>query len=1055
MSNTQTQRDWENPQVTGRNRELTHVPWGAYADEAGARTADRRASPFVKSLNGDWAFHWAPRPEAAPDGFQNPAFDDRAWTRLAVPGNWQIQGDYDPPIYTNVAYPFQPDPPRVPADNPTGCYRTSFTIPESWNGRDVFITFESVDSAMTLWLNGVEVGYSQDSRLPAEFNITALLQPGTNTLAVRVLRYCDGTYLEDQDYWQMSGIQRDVTLFAKPRVHLRDFTVRTIFDGDYRDATLQVRAYAALPPGRPATMPSGQIAYSAVAGWQVEAMLYDAAGTPVLAAPLKASLAATSGLYGAAEDEAGSAWFATAVAAPRQWTAETPYLYTLVLTLRSPAGEAVDIESSRVGFRQVEIKDGMVLLNGRRLVVRGVDRHEFNPWRGRAVTEADMRADILLMKQLNFNAVRTSHYPNDPRWYDLCDEYGICLVDEANLETHGMEALLSRDPAWSCAYLERATRMVLRDRNHASVLFWSLGNESGCGPSHAAMAAWIRQYDPTRPVQYESGYPGPAISDVLVPMYPNLDWVRRELARPDERRPMIMCEYAYAKGNSTGNFRKFWDLVDELPRFQGGFIWDWADKALPKRLPDGRMAWLYGQPGLEPVDVERMCLNGVVGPDLVPHPAAWEIKKVQAPVSVTATDAGAGRLVVRNKYHSLSLSHLALMWELREDGATLQSGCVETLDAAPGATQAVELPVAKPGLKAGAEYWLVVRFVLKQAAPWAPAGHEVAWEQFKLSWAVPATVAAPRGTGTIALERKGDAIRIRGAGFEHEVGAVDGLWRSFQTAVGELLQSGPSECFYRALTDIDLLIGGGGYGCAWRQAGLDRLTRQATSVEAAVLGKTAVFLKVVARLTTPDGTEAFVTETGYTFTAGGDVVMDVMVVARLELPTVARIGVAMALPAGFDQLTWYGRGPWENYVDRKDAAMVGVYRCPVSETLTPYVFPQENGGREDVRWATLTDRKGAGLMILGMPAIHLTAQHVRLEDLDKAQHAHELVPRPETVVHIDGRHMGLGGDTGWMRNVHPEYRIGPGCHRYRVRFRAIGAADDPAAIGRTAVDGFA
>ena len=918
----------------------------------------------------------------------------------------------------------------------------------------MFITFESVDSALTLWVNGGEVGYSQDSRLPAEFNITAFIKPGTNTLAARVLRYCDGTYLEDQDYWQMSGIQRDVTLFAKPRVHLRDFTVRTVFDCEYRDATLQVRAYAAIPPGRPHSTPGGMIVYSQVVGWQIEAMLYDVAGTPVLAAPLKAPLASTSPMYGAAKDEAGSAWLETAVSAPRQWTAETPYLYTLVLTLRNPADEVVDIESCRVGFRQVEIKDGMALLNGRRLVVRGVDRHEFNPWHGRAVTEADMRADILLMKQLNFNAVRTSHYPNDPRWYDLCDELGLCLVDEANLETHGIESLLSKDPAWACAYLERATRMVLRDKNHASVLFWSLGNESGYGPNHAAMAAWVRQYDPTRPVQYESGYPGSAISDVLVPMYPDLDWVRRELARPDERRPMIMCEYAYAKGNSTGNFRKFWDLVDELPRFQGGFIWDWSDKAMPKRLPDGRTAWLYGEPGLEPRDTERMCLNGVVGPDLVPHPAAWEIKKVQAPVSVTAADAGAGKFVVRNKYHSLSLAHLAMLWELREDGATLQHGCLDTLDAAPGTAQAVALPVARPELKAGAEYWLILRFVLKQTTPWAPAGHEVTWEQFKLSWSIPAPVALSRPAGTITLERKGDELRIRGGAFEHVMGATDGLWHSFKADVGELLQVGPSECFYRAATDIDLLAGGGGYACEWRETGLDRLTRHVTGVEAAALGKAAAYVKVGARLMTPQGAEALVTETGYTFTECGEVVMDALVVARLSLPTIARIGVVMTLPAGFDQLTWYGRGPWENYVDRKDAAMVGVYRCPVSATLTPYVFPQENGGREDVRWATLTDRKGAGLMILGLPTVHLSAQNVRLEDLDRALHAHELAPRPETVVHIDGRHMGLGGDTGWMRNVHPEYRIGPGGHRYRVRFQAIAASDDPVAIGRTVLEGF-
>ncbi|MEI6788988.1 MAG: glycoside hydrolase family 2 TIM barrel-domain containing protein [bacterium] len=1029
------QQDWECPQITGRNREQTHVPWGAYADEAGALKGDRRASPFVKSLNGNWAFHWAPGPNAVPSEFWNPDFDDRVWTRLAVPGNWQLQGNYDAPIYTNIAYPFQPDPPHTPEHNPTGCYRTSFTMPEAWRGRDIFLTFESVDSAFHIWVNGCEVGYSEDSRLPAEFNITPFIRPGENTLAVRVLRYSSGTYLEDQDYWQMSGIQRDVTLFAKPRVHVRDFTVTTLFDHHYHDATLQVRAYVSMPPGRPTSLLSGSIVYPQYAGWQVEAMLYDH-GVPVFAAPVRAPLAQTSPMYANTRDEAGSAFIEVPVTAPKKWTTETPHLYTLVLTLRDPSGASVDFESCRVGFRQVEIKDGVILLNGRRLVVRGVDRHEFNPWRGRAVTEADMRADILLMKQLNFDAVRTCHYPDDPRWYDLCDEYGVCLVDEANLETHGLEALLSKDPAWACAYLERAMRMVLRDKNHASVLFWSLGNESYYGPNHAAMAAWVRHYDPSRPVQYESGYPGAAISDILVPMYPNLDWVRRELARPDERRPMVMCEYAYAKGNSTGNFRKFWELVDELPRFQGGFIWDWADKALPTSLPEGRTGWLYGQAGLEPENVERMCLNGVVGPDLVPHPAAWEIKKVQAPVAVTAPDAAAGKIVVKNKYHSLTLAHLALLWELRENGETLQTGRIESLVAGPGENQCIDLPLIRPTVKAGAEYWLVVRVMLKQASPWAQAGHEITWEQFLLPWSIPAPVAIVQAKGTITLDRKGTNLLIRGGGFEHVVGTEDGLWQSFKTAAGELLQSGPTECFFRAPTDIDLSTGQGGYAYAWRQAGLDRLTRQVTAVDAGMLGKGTVYVKVGSHLTAPDGTEAFVCETGYTFSEDGAVLLDAMVTARLPLATLPRIGVELTLPAGFDQLTWYGRGPWENYVDRKDAAMVGVYNCPVSETLTPYIFPQENGGREDVRWATLTNGKGAGLMISGMPHFHLTAQHVRTEDLDKALLAHELVSCPETVVHIDGWHMGLGGDTGWQQNVHPEYRITPGCYRYRVRFQA-------------------
>ncbi|HOS42617.1 MAG TPA: glycoside hydrolase family 2 TIM barrel-domain containing protein, partial [Armatimonadota bacterium] len=508
--------DWENVQVLERNRELTHVPLGAYPDAETARRADRRASPYVLSLNGVWKFHLVDSPLRVPAGFAEDDFDVAGWDDLPVPSNWQLFDYPDRPIYTNWHYPFPPNPPFVPAHNPTGCYRRAFTLPERWAGRETFLVLESVDSACYVWVNGTEVGYSQDSRLPAEFNITPYLRPGENTVAVQVMRYCDGTYLEDQDYWQMSGIQRDVFLYSKPAAHLRDFTVRTTFDADYRDATLYVAAYLSEVPD--------------LEQYRVSVMLYDADGEPVFAEPILTPVKAHSPMYGGLADERGCAKLEQRVAAPRQWSAETPYLYTLVLALLDADGNALDFESSRVGFRQLEITDRMVRINGRRLVVRGVDRHEHHPERGRALTDEDMRREIIQMKRLNFNAVRTSHYPDHPRFYDLCDEYGIYVVDEANLETHGVEAQLSKDPAWALAYLQRAVRMALRDKNHPSVCFWSLGNESYYGPHHAAMAAWLRLYDPTRPVQYESGYPGPAVSDILVPMYGRIPWLHEVLA---------------------------------------------------------------------------------------------------------------------------------------------------------------------------------------------------------------------------------------------------------------------------------------------------------------------------------------------------------------------------------------------------------------------------------------------------------------------------------------------------------------------------------------------
>jgi len=487
-----TLRDWENPLITGRNKRPGHVPLGGYPSVEQALTCNRKSSSNVRLLNGTWKFHLAPNPEEVPANFQDEAYDASDWEDIMVPGNWQLQGFDDIPIYTNVVYPFPPDPPYVPTANPTGCYRSTFMLDPAWQDRNIYLSFESVDSAFYLWVNGLEVGYSQDSRLPAEFDITPFIHPGENTLAVQVMRYSDGSYLEDQDMWLLSGIQRDVILYAKPKVSLQDFIVRTELDNRYEDATLHIEGQ--LTPGPVSS------------DYTFEVMLYDQADRPLFEQPLSARFSDRA-LY--RPGKKGWAAVSQAVINPHKWTAETPYLYKLVLTLKNKEGEAIDFESCRVGFRQVEIKDGLILLNGKRLVLRGVNRHEHHPERGRALTEDDMRTEIQLMKQFNFNAVRTSHYPDDPFWYDLCDEYGIYLIDETNLETHGLWDELSNDPLWLHAYMERATRMVLRDKNHPSILFWSLGNESGCGTNHVAMKAWMRAYDPTRFVHYESGAPVP------------------------------------------------------------------------------------------------------------------------------------------------------------------------------------------------------------------------------------------------------------------------------------------------------------------------------------------------------------------------------------------------------------------------------------------------------------------------------------------------------------------------------------------------------------------
>jgi beta-galactosidase len=1047
-------KDWEDPQVVGINKRQGHAPMGAYADEQSALSGERGRSPFVRSLNGAWRFHLAARPEAVPQGFQQTDFDDTAWDAITVPGNWQLQGFADNPIYTNVAYPFQPNPPYAPEENPTGCYRTTFTVPPEWAERRVILLFEAVDSAFYAWVNGELAGYSQDSRLPAEFDVTALVKSGENVVAVQVMRYSDGSYLEDQDFWHMSGIQRDVTLYSKPKVALEDFVVRTTFDDRYLDAELSIEAQITRVPW--------------MSSYHVEAMLYDEQGQRVFANPLVIPVSNHTSYMLPITRKTAAAIGTVHVDQPRHWTAETPYLYRLVLTLRSAEGEALDFESCRVGFRQVEIKNSLILVNGRRLVIRGVDRHEHHPLRGRALTTEDMRREIILMKQLNFNTVRTSHYPDHPAWYDLCDEYGMYLIDETNLETHGLNSELSNNPLWLNAYMERSARMCLRDRNHASVIMWSLGNESGCGPHHAAMAAWLRMADPTRLVHYEGGRFQPEISDVFSVMYPDLDQIRSLLADPNEKRPVIMCEYAYAKGNSTGNFFKFWDLVDKEPRFQGGCIWDWNDKAILKTLPNGETFYAYGgdfgpdfnyslfyQINEDP----QMCCNGIVGPDLTPHPGAWEVKKVQAPLSVSvrqAKDLLAGKLKVWNKHLALDLDYLAIRWELVEDGLVIQSGELAPMALAPGEKDILHVPFSQPEtLTPGAEYCLNVSFVLLADSAWASAGHEVYGEQFRVPFNVPAQPVSRReDMAELAIVENDERLAVEGRDFLLLFSKAEGRIIAFHAAGRDLFVSGPLEQYYRAPTDHDLLMGNPRAAIhKWRAAGIDRLQRSVLSFEWTQLAAQEVVVRIRSRVQAAGQPEGIDSQVTYDIFGDGQVLVDNKVVVAESLPFLPRIGLELTLPAGFERLVWYGRGPQENYCDRKLGAALGIYTSSVDEQFTPYVYTSESGGKEDARWLALLDEEGCGLQVIGSDLLHFDALHYTVKDLEQAGHPYELTRLAETILHLDGWHMGVGGDDGWHAPVHAEFLINPGRYQYSFRLKPVRAGEDLATAARKKLEG--
>ncbi len=1011
--------DWDNPELVARNKQPGHATLVPYPDEAMALAGERYASPYLKLLNGTWKFSYAPNPASAPAGFEAEAFADGGWDDIAVPGNWQMQG-YDKPMYCNVQYPFDArNYPRVPRDdNPTGSYRTRFTVPDGWQGRQIFLLFEGVDSAFYVWVNGQQVGYSQDSRLPAEFDITSYLKDGENTLAVQVYRWSDGSWLEDQDFFRLSGIYRDVYLWAAPPQHVRDFWARTSFDGTYRDASLSVWAAVHNYTAR-------------AAGCTLEAQLYDADGTAVLPAPLTAHVQPAAGGEAAVTLEAP-------VANPRKWSAEQPYLYTLLLTLKEARGHVLEFESCHVGFRQVEIKDGRLWLNGVPLLLKGVNRHEHHPDTGHTVSVESMVEDIRLMKQFNVNAVRTCHYPDDPRWYELCDRYGLYLIDEANLESHGLWDRPSNDPVWRTAFLERGSRMVLRDRNCPSVIIWSLGNESGHGPNHAAMADWVHANDPTRPVHYESADHEPYI-DMISVMYPSLDRLAELAERPGEKRPLLMCEYAHSMGNSTGNLQEYWDTIAAHKRLIGGFIWDWVDQGIRQYTPDGEPWFAYGGDfGDQPNDL-NFCVNGLVSPDRDPHPGLWEHKKVLEPVQVRPLDLARGLVEIRNGYDFSDLSGLDVFWRLEADGEVLQQGDLARLALKPGEAAQVRVPFATPRLSPGAECHLTLSFSLAGATPWAEKGHEVAWAQFPLPIEAPARPVVHLATMPALDLREGkDEIVAASADWRVAFDRKRGRITSFQAGGRELVRRGPGLEIWRAPTDNDAPPHGHHHALAyqWQAVGLDRLQETVGEVVLRRLGPGAARLEVRSRLAAHGRRQGFDIRYTYTLHGSGDLLLDAHVLPFGSLPPLPRVGLEMVLPGGLEIFTWHGCGPQETYCDRKRGARVGLYSGTVDEQYYPYILPQDNGNKTDVRWAALTDGAGRGLLAVGMPLLQVSAHHYSTADLTRARHTCELTRREEIYLHLDAAQCGLGGNSCGPMTL-PQYLVQPVETHVRVRLRPL------------------
>jgi len=720
---------------------------------------------------------------------------------------------------------------------------------------------------------------------------------------------------------------------------------------------------------------------------------------------------------------------------PKKWSAEQPNLYTLVLSLRDAEGNTIEAESCKVGFREVELKDGQLFINGQSVQLCGVNRHEHDPDHGRAISLSRMIQDVKLLKQNNINAVRTSHYPDDPKWYDLCDRYGIYLIDESNLETHGVHGLLANNATWHAAFVERAIRMVERDKNHPSVIFWSLGNESGCGPNHAAMAGWVHDYDPTRPVHYEgaqSEATDPAYVDVLSRMYPRVENIVDLATKEIDNRPVVMCEYAHAMGNSVGNLKEYWDAIRSTRRLIGGFIWDWVDQGLRKKTTGGVEFWAYGGDyGDIPNDDNFLC-NGIVQPDRKPNPSLYEVKKVYQYVKVEPVKLVNGRVRIHNKYDFVSLDFVDILWELTADGELLQRGKMPGMLLAPKQAQEVTIPFSKPILKAGAEYRLKIIFALAEDALWAESGHVVAWDQFKVPFDVRPSPEVDIGTmAKLEVWESAEAITVTGDDFTVTVGKKSGAIESLKFGGKELVAAPLLPNFWRVPIDNDKGNGMPNRLSVWRQAGPDRTINEVTAEQ---LKPRVVRISVRASL--PAGNCDY--RNIYTIYGSGDVVVEsnLQKPESVNLPNLPRFGMQMAMPEEFNVMTWYGRGPHETYWDRKTGAAVGIYSGPVEEQIHDYVRPQENGNRTDVRWVALTNKDGAGLLAVGMPLLSVSAWPYTMWDLERARHVHELPRRDTITVNIDYKQMGVGGDNSWGARTHPKYTLPAGPYSYKFRLRA-------------------
>lgn len=1002
----QTMTEWHNPEVNAVNRLPMHTSHFAFSTPEEAKTGLPEESDRYLSLNGQWKFNWVNDADQRPTDFYRTDFNDKGWGTMPVPGIWELNG-YGDPLYVNVGYAWREDfksnPPEVPVkNNHVGSYRRTVTIPDSWTGKQVIAHFGSVTSNMYLWVNGKFVGYSEDSKLEPEFDITPYLHKGENQIAFQVFRWCDGSYLEDQDFWRLSGVARDSYLYARDKAtRINDIRVTPDLDAQYVNGTLNVDLDLKGDP-------------------VVDLQLIDADGRTVANAQTKGS---------------GKKNVTISVDAPSKWSAEQPYLYTLLATVKK-GDKVIESVPVNVGFRKIELKNSQILVNGQPVLFKGADRHELDPDGGYAVPRERMLQDVKIMKENNLNAVRTCHYPDDQYWYDLCDKYGLYVVAEANLESHGMgygDKTLAKRDDFKKAHMERNQRNVQRNFNHPSIIFWSLGNEAGDGPNFEEAYAWVKAEDPSRAVQYERAEKN-AHTDIFCPMYYTHAQCEKYATStaPEDQKPLIQCEYAHAMGNSGGGFREYWELVRKYPKYQGGFIWDFVDQGLRGRAANGKMIYTYGG-DYNPYDASDLnfCDNGLISPDRVPNPHMYQTAYIYQDIWATPVNLDKGEIAVFNENFFRDLSNYSMRWALLVDGRTVQQGVVNDIDVPAQQTHNYTLPYSLNGINAGAEVLLNVEFVTKAENQLVEAGHVAAKAQ------MPVTSPEPQPVTIANVELKNvpvelpvidnsnsNRLRVSGADFLIEFDKTTGYISGYTVGGISMLEAGAqiTPNFWRAGTDND-------YGAAvhldyavWRNPVI-----KLTSLD----GKMADGLAVVtARYDMPEVKADL--EMTYTVNNAGAVLINESMTTTpgAKVSDMFRFGLQLPMPGDMDISTYYGRGPVENYIDRKDCAFLGIYTQTADEQAYPYIRPQETGTKSDMRWWSQANQGKQGLIITASEPFYASALHYTIESLDdgvakEQRHFNEVDPVAYTNLLIDGAHAGVGGVDSWSKRGLPlkKYRV--------------------------------